>query len=380
MSSSRHSLQHARRFVVKIGSALLVDGATGLIRSSWLKSIVSELAVARQQGQEVIIVSSGAIALGRGLLRLPAGKLKLEEKQAAAAAGQIMLAQHYQQAFDEHQITAAQLLITTADTEDRRRHLNARATLGALLDLGAIPVINENDTIATSEIRFGDNDRLAARVAQMCSADTLLLLSDVDGLYTADPRKNMQAQYLAHIPRITPAIEEMAGTAGTAVGSGGMVTKIAAAKIATAAGCHVLLGAGNHHNPLAQFMTNAATDQHRSSWFEAVAEPSTARKRWLIGHVDVTGQVRVDAGAVQALQRGRSLLPAGITRVDGDFERGDMIAVLGPDDQEIARGLTAYNAQDAARIAGHQSHEIEGILGFAGREEMIHRDNLVMSG
>ncbi len=380
MTTTRHSLQHAKRFVVKIGSALLVDSTTGLIRSGWLRSLVSDLATARQNGQEVIIVSSGAIALGRGLLKLPAGKLKLEEKQAAAAAGQIMLAQHYQEAFAKHDIPAAQLLITTADTEDRRRHLNARATLAALLDLGAIPVINENDTIATSEIRFGDNDRLAARVAQMCSADTLVLLSDVDGLYSHDPRVNRDAEYLEHIPRITPQIEAMAGIAQTDVGTGGMTTKVAAAKIATAAGCHVLIGAGEHQNPMAQFMGDDSGQEHRFSWFEAVAEPSTARKRWLIGHVDVAGQLAIDAGAVKALKQGRSLLPAGVTRVIGRFERGDMVAILSPDGVEVARGLTAYSAKDAKRIAGHQSREIEGILGFAGREEMIHRDNLVMSG
>ena len=380
MPKTRHSLAHAKRIVVKIGSALLVDAATGLVRTDWLKSLVGELARARKAGQDVIIVSSGAIALGRNLLNLPAGKLKLEEKQAAAAAGQIMLAQHYQAAFAEHGLTAAQLLITTDDTEDRRRHLNARATLGALLDLGAIPVINENDTIATSEIRFGDNDRLGARVAQMCMADTLVLLSDVDGLYTGDPRHNPNAEYLAHIPRITASIEAMAGTAASAVGSGGMITKIAAAKIATAAGCHVLLGKGEHMNPMAQFMGTTDASEHRYSWFEAVAEPTTARKRWLVGHVVVAGQLQIDAGAVTALGQGRSLLPAGVTAAKGDFRRGDMVMVIGPDGAEVARGLTAYGAKDAQRIAGHQSHEIESILGFAGREEMIHRDNLVMSG
>ncbi|MEO0392434.1 MAG: glutamate 5-kinase [Pseudomonadota bacterium] len=371
-----NSLTHAKRLVVKIGSALLVDRDTGRVRSDWLESLALDLVEARKRGQEVILVSSGAIALGRGLLGLPAGKVKLEHKQAAAAAGQVILAQQYQSILAHHDLVAAQILITTQDTEDRRRHLNARTTLSALLNLGAIPVINENDTIATSEIRFGDNDRLAARVAQMCSADALVLLSDVDGLYTADPSMDKTARYIAHVPQITPAIEDIAGNSRSEYGSGGMVTKIAAAKIATAAGCHVLIGAGHHQRPLQQFYAKDG----RYTWFEAVAEPSTARKRWLIGHVDVAGRIMIDDGAVQALHQGRSLLPAGITRVDGQFDRGDMLAVVNHEGVEIARGLTAYSSADAQRIAGHQSQEIEALLGFAGREEMIHRDNLVMSG
>ena len=371
-----NSLTHAKRLVVKIGAALLGDRDTGRVRSDWRESLALDLVEARKRGQEVILVSSGASALGRGLLGLPAGKVKLEHKQAAAAAGQVILAQQYQSILAHHDLVAAQILITTQDTEDRRRHLNARTTLSALLNLGAIPVINENDTIATSEIRFGDNDRLAARVAQMCSADALVLLSDVDGLYTADPSMDKTERYIAHVPQITPAIEDIAGNSRSEYGSGGMVTKIAAAKIATAAGCHVLIGAGHHQRPLQQFYAKDG----RYTWFEAVAEPSTARKRWLIGHVDVAGRIMIDDGAVQALHQGRSLLPAGITRVDGQFDRGDMLAVVNHEGVEIARGLTAYSSADAQRIAGHQSQEIEALLGFAGREEMIHRDNLVMSG
>ncbi|MAJ65164.1 MAG: glutamate 5-kinase [Alphaproteobacteria bacterium] len=376
----RH-LDAARRFVVKIGSALLVDDETGTIRRAWLESLALNIADARKAGQDVIIVSSGAIALGRRLLGLPTGKLKLEEKQAAAAAGQVLLAHHYQAALAAHGVPAAQLLLTPDDTEDRRRHLNARATLSTLLSLGAVPVINENDTVATAEIRFGDNDRLGARVAQMSSADTLILLSDVQGLYTADPTRNSMAKRIGHIPRITPEIEAMAGGAQSGVGTGGMVTKIAAAKIATAAGCHVLLGNGHALSPLSQFREDhaAATGEAPFSWFEAVAEPIRARKSWIVGHVDLAGRIRVDAGAVRALNNGRSLLPAGVALVTGSFERGDIVAVDGPDGIEIARGITAYSSEDAMLIAGHHSQEIESILGFAGREEMIHRDDLAMT-
>jgi glutamate 5-kinase len=276
-------------------------------------------------------------------------------------------------------VPAAQLLLTPDDTEDRRRHLNARATLSTLLSLGAVPVINENDTVATSEIRFGDNDRLAARVAQMCSADTLILLSDVAGLYTADPTRDKSARHISHIARITPEIDAMAGDARPGDSTGGMVTKIAAAKIATAAGCHVLLGNGHALFPLTQFRISGAGSPPAFSWFEAAAEPINARKSWIVGHVELAGRISIDTGAVQALNRGRSLLPAGVRQIKGSFQRGDIIAVDGPDGLEVARGITAYGSLDATRIAGHHSQEIESILGFAGREEMIHRDDLVMT-
>ncbi|MBV6633568.1 MAG: glutamate 5-kinase [Alphaproteobacteria bacterium] len=373
-----HRLDAAKRLVVKIGSALLVDPESGELRAEWLHSLAADIAAARAAKRDVIIVSSGAVALGRRLLGLPSGRLKLEEKQAAAAAGQVLLAHHYQASLAKHDVAAAQLLLTPDDTEDRRRHLNARATLSTLLQLGAVPVINENDTVATSELRFGDNDRLAARVAQMCGADTLVLLSDVAGLYEQSPHKDPNAAKVTHIDKITREIDGMAGAALPGDSSGGMVTKIAAAKIATAAGCHVLLGDGKRLNPLQQFMT-ATAEVDGYSWFEATAEPSTARKRWIAGHVTVGGAVHLDAGAVRALRDGRSLLPAGVARVEGPFERGDVVRVLDPDGVELGRGLIAYSDGDAARIAGHQSREIEDILGFAGREELIHRDDLVLA-
>ncbi|MEM6901800.1 MAG: glutamate 5-kinase [Pseudomonadota bacterium] len=373
-----HRLDAAQRMVIKIGSALLVDQPTGQLRAQWLDSLTADIAQARRSGRDVIVVSSGAVALGRRLLQLPKGKLRLEEKQAAAAAGQVLLAHHYQASLAQHGVAAAQLLLTPDDTEDRRRHLNARATLSTLLELGAVPVINENDTVATSELRFGDNDRLAARVAQMCGADTLVLLSDVSGLFERNPQIDPTAKMISHIPTITAEIEGMAGAAPAGDSSGGMVTKIAAAKIATAAGCHVLLGDGHRLNPLQQF-TVSADGNADYSWFQATAEPTKARKRWIAGHVAVDGAVHLDAGAVKALQAGRSLLPAGVSRVDGPFERGDVVRVLGPDGTEHGRGLVAYGDHDAARIAGHQSREIEQLLGFAGREELIHRDDLVLT-
>lgn len=372
-------LDNARRLVVKIGSALLVDENTGEPRRGWLESLAADVLACRRAGQDVVIVSSGAVALGRRLLGLAPGRLRLEEKQAAAAAGQVLLAHHYQATLAAVGVPAAQLLLTPDDTEDRRRHLNARATLSALLGMGAVPVINENDTVATVELRFGDNDRLAARVAQMCSADTLVLLSDIDGLYTANPRRDTSARHVPHIVRLTPEIEAMAGDAMPGDSTGGMVTKLAAARMATAAGCHVLLGNGRLNHPLEQFRA-ASAGQALYSWFEATAEPGTARKRWIVGHVDISGRLVIDAGALRALRQGRSLLPAGVTAVSGDFDRGDVVAVYGPDGQELARGLVAYNHADAARIAGHRSHEIEAILGFAGREELIHRDDLVLTG
>ena len=368
-------LAAARRLIVKVGSALLVDEASGDIRRDWLAALVEDLARCRARGQEVLLVSSGAVAVGRRHLGLVGRTLKLEEKQAAAATGQIRLAHAYLEALGRHNIGVAQILLTPDDTEQRSRHLNARATIEQLLALGAVPVINENDTVATAEIRFGDNDRLAARVAQMISADTLVLLSDVDGLYTADPRRDPEARHLAEVRAITPEIEAMAGHAPRGYSSGGMVTKLVAARIAMAAGCRMVIARGEALHPLAAIESGA-----RVTWFIPDAEPSTARKRWIAGAVNITGALVVDDGAVTALARGTSLLPAGVVAVEGTFERGDAVIVRSSDGRELARGLSAYSSADAQAIAGHRSGEIEKILGYRGRDEIIHRDDLVVDG
>ncbi len=368
-------LTQARRLVIKIGSALLlVDDDSGDVRRAWLDALADDVAMLRARGIEILIVSSGAIAVGRRHLGLTARTIKLEEKQAAAATGQIRLAHAYQETLARHGITVAQILLTQDDTEERRRHLNARATIDQLLKLGALPVINENATVATEEIRFGDNDRLAARVAQMVSADTLVLLSDIDGLYTADPRRRQDAAHVAIVTEVTAEIEAMGGEAPTGYSSGGMVTKLAAAKIALAAGCRMAITFGKCMNPL-QRLAGGAT----ATWFVPSATPLSARKRWIAGHVAPAGAVTIDAGAVAALGRGKSLLPAGVTRVEGGFDRGDLIRVLGPEGREIARGLSAYAAADVGRILGRRSAEIAAALGYRGRDEVIHRDDLVMS-
>jgi glutamate 5-kinase len=366
-------LASAKRLVVKIGSALLVEQEAGTLKRAWLEALAEDVAALKGEGVEVLIVSSGAIALGRRHLKLPTGPLALEQKQAAAATGQIRLAHAWQEALARHQITCAQVLVTLEDTEERRRHLNARATIATLLALGAVPVINENDTVATSEIRFGDNDRLAARVAQMISADTLVLLSDIDGLYTADPRKDKSAAHIGEVGRVTGEIEAMAGEAAPGYSSGGMVTKIAAAKIAQGAGCRMAIADGKRLHPLA-----ALADGARCTWFTPDTQPKTARKRWIAGSVKPVGWVKVDAGAVRALGRGKSLLPAGVVEIGGRFERGDPIEIRDPDGAVLARGLSAYSAADAKRIKGHKSGDIETILGYRGRDEMIHRDDLVL--
>jgi glutamate 5-kinase len=367
-------LLSARRLVVKIGSALLVDEESGAIRRDWLDALGDDGAACRRRGQEVLIVTSGAIAVGRRHLGLDSGKLRLEEKQAAAATGQIQLAHAYQETLARHRITVAQILLTLDDTEERRRHLNARSTIAALLRLDTVPVINENDTVATSEIRFGDNDRLAARVAAMISADALILLSDIDGLYTADPRRNPQARLIPEVREITAEVEAMAGEAPAGYSSGGMVTKLAAARIAVGAGCRMAIANGRRLNPLQAIAEGASC-----SWFLPAATPLTARKRWIAGSLAPVGALTVDAGALKALMGGRSLLPAGVTAVDGAFERGDAVRVLSPDGREVARGLSAYSAADARRIMRHKSGEIEALLGYRGRDEMIHRDDLVLS-
>ncbi len=366
-------LSSARRLVVKIGSALLVDDS-GTIRREWLDALADDVAQLMRRGTEVLLVSSGAIAVGRRHLGLTQKTLRLEEKQAAAATGQIRLAHAYQESLARHDITVAQILLTLEDTEVRRRHLNARATLNTLLRLGTLPVINENDTVATTEIRVGDNDRLAARVAAMLGADTLVLLSDIDGLYSADPRLEPDAAFFPEVAEITAEIEAMAGAAPAGYSSGGMVTKLVAGKIATGAGCRMAIANGRRMHPL-----NAIEAGARCTWFLAAVEPRTARKRWIAGSLKPAGRVTVDAGALTALKSGKSLLPAGVTAVEGRFERGDAVLVCDAAGNEVARGLAAYSADDAQRIMGHKSREIEAVLGYRGREELIHRDDLVLS-
>jgi len=368
-----HALAKARRLVVKIGSALLVDDA-GEIRRDWLDSVIDDVARCRRRAQDLILVSSGAIAIGRRHLGLTGRTLRLEEKQAAAATGQIRLAHAYQESLARHGITVAQILLTPDDTEERRRHLNARATFTQLLALGAVPVVNENDTIATTEIRFGDNDRLAARVAQMISADMLVLLSDIDGLYTADPRHDKTARHIPVVREIGPETEAMAGSAPPGYSSGGMVTKLAAARIAMHAGCAMLIAQGHGAAPLAAVEAGA-----RATLFLPGAEPRSARKAWIAGAVNPAGAVIVDDGAAAALRRGKSLLPAGVVDVAGNFERGDCVIIRTGSGAEAGRGLSAYASADIARIAGHKSGEIEAILGYRGRDEIIHRDDLVVT-
>jgi glutamate 5-kinase len=366
-------LAAAKRLIVKIGSALLVDQTSGAIHRAWLEALAEDVADLRRRGIEVSIVTSGAIAVGRRHLKLPPGPLPLEQKQAAAATGQIRLAHVYQEVLARHGVTVAQVLLTLEDTESRRRHLNGRATIHALLALGAVPVINENDTVATSEIRFGDNDRLAARVAQMIGADTLMLLSDIDGLYTADPKRDPKAAHIDEVRGVTAEIEAMAGEAAPGYSYGGMVTKLAAAKIATGAGCRMAIADGKPLNPLRAILAGA-----RCTWFLPTAEVRTARKRWIASSVNPVGKLSIDAGAAKALGRGKSLLPAGVVDVVGTFERGDLVEILDPDGRVLGRGLSAYSASDARRILKRKSQDIEAILGYRGRDEMIHRDDLVL--
>ncbi len=370
---SPNALTAARRIVVKVGSALLVDAKTGRLNRSWLKTLIDDLLRLHRRGAQIILVSSGAIALGRRHLGLAAGTLRLEESQAAAAVGQIRLAHAYKELLEAGGVTVAQVLLTLEDSEQRTRYLNARATLEALLALGAIPVINENDTVATAEIRYGDNDRLAARVAQMASADCLVLLSDIDGLYTADPNRDAGALFIERVMRVTPEIEAMAGRSNSDVGSGGMATKIAAARIAVNAGCHMCIASGRQRHPIRRLESGA-----RCTWFMPASTPLAARKQWIAGTLRPAGAIHIDAGALRALQGGKSLLAAGVTGTLGRFESGDTVSVLAPDGVEVARGIAAYSDNDATRIMGRKSSEIEAILGFRGREELIHRDDLVI--
>jgi glutamate 5-kinase len=368
------SLDRFNRIVVKVGSSLLVDAALGAVRRAWLEALVSDIAALHERGASMIVVSSGAIALGRTIAALPKGALKLEDSQASAAIGQIALASEWSRALAQHGIVAGQVLLTLQDTEERRRYLNARATLGRLFTLRAIPIINENDTVATSEIRYGDNDRLAARVATMTSADLLILLSDVAGLYDSPPDRNAHARLLPVVERITPEIEAMAGGAASELSRGGMRTKIEAARIATSAGAHMVIADGRVIHPITRVAKGDCT------WFLTPSNPIAARKVWIGGSLELKGAVFVDPGAVAALARGKSLLPAGVTRVEGVFERGDCVAIRDERGVEIGRGLIAYDALHAERIRGRNSRDIAHILGTAGRAEMIHRDDMALPG
>jgi len=362
-----------KRIVIKIGSALLVDRSSGLKRD-WLTSLVDDVAMLRDHGAEVLLVSSGAIALGRAQLGLSTSRiLKLEESQAAAATGQILLARAYSEALGQHDLQAGQVLLTLGDTEERRRYINARETVSTLLKLGAVPIINENDTVATSEIRYGDNDRLAARVATMVSADLLVLLSDIDGFYSGIPGKDANAKRFERIGKITPEIEAMAGDAGTELSKGGMVTKLDAAKIATEAGTVMAITSGKDLHPLKALFEGAA-----ATWFDAKDNPVTARKRWIAGQMEFSGKLVIDDGASKALCDGKSLLPAGVRKVSGTFSRGDVVAVHSLTGEELGCGICSYDMEDAAKVMGHRSDEIEALLGMTARGAMIHRDNLVL--
>jgi glutamate 5-kinase len=374
MSAKAPALADFRRIVVKVGSSLLVDAAAGRVKEAWLNSLAEDIARLHRDKRDLIVVSSGAIALGRSVLKLPKGPLKLEDSQAAAAVGQIALARIWAEVLGKHDIAAGQVLVTLTDTEERRRYLNARSTIGKLLEWRSVPVINENDTVATTEIRYGDNDRLAARVATMTSADLLVLLSDVDGLYDAPPAGNAKARHVPLVPRITAQIEAMAGEAASDHARGGMRTKIEAGKIATAAGTHMVIASGRVDHPLSAIAAGG-----RATWFLPQGNPVTSRKKWIAGSLEPKGTLTIDAGAAAALRRGKSLLPAGVIRVDGAFGRGDAVIIRGPDGAEIGRGLVAYDAEDAGKIMRKSSSDIVLILGIEGRAEMVHRDDMVLS-
>jgi glutamate 5-kinase len=370
----RQEWQNAKRIVIKIGSALLVDEETGRLRQEWIYSLIDDIARLKHEGKEVILVASGSKALGRSELGLVPGTLTLDQAQAAAAIGQISLAHTFKALFQNHDIKAAQVLLTISDTEDRRRYLNARDTINTLVGFGVIPVVNENDTVATNEIRYGDNDRLSARVASMVDADVLLIFSDIDGLYTAPPHSDAKAEHIPEVTQITPEIEAMAGGTGSSFSSGGMVTKIMAAKIAVAAACHMVIASGQGANPVTALLNNA-----KATWFLSSADPLTARKSWIAGSLDVKGVLTIDQGAERALNDGNSLLPAGVTHSSGEFDRGDIIAIKNEAGEIIAHGLSSYDQTDTIQIIGKQSSEIKSILGHTGRNELVHRDNMALT-
>lgn len=372
-STNADRLLGARRLVVKIGSALFIDQDTGALDEGWLTALCEDVVWLYESGGQVVLVSSGAVALGARELGIDPRRARLEDNQAAAAAGQILLAHAYHDALRGVELRTAQVLLTLDDSESRRRYLNACRTLLTLLARGAVPVVNENDTVATQELRYGDNDRLAARVAQMVSADCMVLLSDVDGLYTCDPQRNDNAEHVPEVTGIDERIRAMAGGPGSAHGSGGMHTKLDAARIATGAGCQVAITSGRVRRPL-----KALSEGGRATWFLSTATPAAARKQWIAGTLKPKGSVSVDAGAERALVSGRSLLPAGVTEVAGDFERGDAVRVLNGLGVELGRGLIGYSSDEARAIAGKQSEFIASVLGYRGRDEMIHRDDLVL--
>lgn len=366
------SLTKAKRVVVKIGSALLVDRTHGSLRTEWLMSLAQDVAWLKGRGIDVVLVSSGSIALGRGVLGLPGVALPLEQSQAAAAVGQIRLARAYEEALAPHDIKTAQVLVTLDDSANRRRYLNSRATLEQLLGFGVVPIVNENDTVATDEIRFGDNDRLAAQIAVTVGADHLVLLSDVDGFYSANPAQDPNATRFDVIETITSEIEDMAGDAGSGLSKGGMKTKLMAAKVATAAGCRMAITEGSVHNPLKALDQGAA-----ATWFTADLDPRAARKRW-IAAMKPKGSVVLDTGAITALQSGKSLLPAGVAKVSGAFERGDAIALTNGAGHVLGHGLARYTSQEVTLILGRKSAEIEPILGYPARSALIHRDDMAL--
>ncbi len=366
-------LSQCKRIVIKVGSSLLVDDQHGTIHREWLAALADDVAKLCARGQEVLIVSSGAIAVGRQNLKFSGGNLRLEEKQAAAATGMLSLAHAYQEELAHHGLTMAQVLMTLDDSENRRRYLNARNTLEVLLSHGVVPLINENDTVATDEIRLGDNDRLGARVAAMVSADTLILLSDVDGLYTADPRKDDSATIIPKVQEITPKIEAMAGQSQSQVGTGGMMTKLIAAKFAVGAGCSMVIANGYNLHPVRRIEEGATC-----TWFVPKGNPRSSRKHWIAGTLNPMGKLSIDDGARKALQSGKSLLPAGVSAIEGEFQKGDAVIIISGNAREIGRGLTAYSASDARLLMGHKSNEIEDLLGYRGSDELIHRDDLVL--
>jgi|TARA_B100001750_G_C15480800_1_gene585297 glutamate 5-kinase len=365
-------IKKAKRIVIKIGSSLLFDEKEGKFNYDWLRSLASDISRLRKEKKEVILVSSGAILSGKKQLDIKQKNIKLDMKQAISAIGQIHLMQAYQMELKKYKILTAQVLLTLDDTEQRRRSLNARNTIVNLLNIGAIPIVNENDTTTTTEIRYGDNDRLAARIAQISSADCLILLSNIDGLYKNDPSKNRNAKFIPKVEKINKEIEAMASNTVSAYGSGGMVTKISAAKTAMSSGCHMVISSGKIKNPI-----KAIINGSKCTWFIPSRNPLTARKQWIVGSMQPPGNIIVDKGAASAIQNKKSLLPAGITKVEGNFERGDSVIIKKIDGTEIARGLTNYSSKDAKLLVGKKSQEIKKILGYSGREELIHKDNLV---
>lgn len=377
MTTAKEKIEKAKRIVVKVGSALLVDQTTGKLHEPWLKALAQDIAALHGQGKEIVIVSSGSIALGRNKLNLSRDvsptSIPLEAKQAAASVGQIALMQSYYGAFKSFDITIGQILLTPADTENRRAHLNARSTLSKLLEERIIPIINENDSVATAEIRFGDNDRLSARVAQMTEADLLIQLSTTDGLYTGDPREDKKARHIPYVEKLDSEHMDMAGDAVPGLSTGGMITKLEAAKLAMSAGTSMIITKGVNDHPLQALM-----DGGKCTIFEAHDAPAPSRKRWIATHVKPSGSVTIDEGALKALKSGKSLLPAGVKYISGSFVRGDAVKVLNLDGQQVGVGLSAYDNGEALQIIGKNSKEIQSILGYAGRDELIHRDDLVL--